>query len=147
MQALSLSSYFKIWYPALPQKLLVRCVDFSQNVGQSPFISFVNELDYFSISIARKYPCKERVISAEELGTMSKNDLRGITLGIDLYGGFTLLLHRLLSLLITALLVLVTSYFYRKLSKGYFDYQYNTIHVICILCFPLQVNTTSYSIQ
>ena len=28
----------------------------------------------------RKHPPKARVISAEELGTMSKNNLRGITL-------------------------------------------------------------------
>ena len=52
------------------------------NVEQSPFISFVNKLDSSSTSIPRKYPRNARVTSAEELGTMSKNNLREITLGI-----------------------------------------------------------------
>ena len=43
-----------------------------ENVEQSPFISFVNELDYSSTSIPRKYPRNERVTSAEEVSTMSK---------------------------------------------------------------------------
>ena len=54
----------------------------AENVGRSPFISFVNELDYSSTSIPQKHPRNERVTSVEELGTMSKNNLRGITLGI-----------------------------------------------------------------
>ena len=52
------------------------------NVEQSPFISFVNKFDYSSTSIPRKHPRNEQVTSAEELGTMSKNNLRGITVGI-----------------------------------------------------------------
>ena len=54
----------------------------ARNVEQSPFISCANELDYSSASVPRKHPCNEQVTSAEELGTMSKIDLRGITLGI-----------------------------------------------------------------
>ena len=50
------------------------------NEEQIPFINFVNELNYSSTSIPRKHPRKERVTSAEELGSMSKNNLRGITL-------------------------------------------------------------------
>ena len=52
------------------------------NVEQSSFISFVKELNYFSTSVPRKHSQYERVASAEELGTMSKNNLRGVTLGI-----------------------------------------------------------------
>ena len=48
------------------------------NVQQSLFIYFVNELDYSSTSISQKHPGNERIPSAEELDTMSKNDLRGI---------------------------------------------------------------------
>ena len=54
----------------------------AENVEQSSFINFVNELDYSSSSIPRKHPYNEQETSAEELGTMSKNNLRGITLGI-----------------------------------------------------------------
>ena len=54
----------------------------ARNVEESPFISFVNDLDYFSTSTARKHPRNERVTSAEELGTTSENNLREITLGI-----------------------------------------------------------------
>ena len=50
---------------------------------QNPFLSFVDEqLDYYSTSIPRKHPHNERVISAEELGTMFISNLRGITTGI-----------------------------------------------------------------
>ena len=52
------------------------------SVEQSSFISFVNELDYSSTFILRKHPRNEQVTSAEELGTMSKNNLREIILGI-----------------------------------------------------------------
>ena len=52
------------------------------NVEQSPYISFVNELDYSSTPIPRKHLGNEQVTSAKELGTMSKNNLRGSTLGI-----------------------------------------------------------------
>ena len=50
------------------------------NVEQNPFISFVNQHDYSSTSIPRKHPRNERVTSAEELGTMSKNNLRLISI-------------------------------------------------------------------
>ena len=53
-----------------------------ENVKQSPLTSFLNELDYSSTSIPQKHPRNARVRSAEELGTMSKHELRGITLGI-----------------------------------------------------------------
>ena len=53
----------------------------AEKVEQSPVINVVNELDYSSTS-TRKHPRNERVTSAEELGTMSKNNLRGFTLGI-----------------------------------------------------------------
>ena len=56
--------------------------EISGKVEQSLFISFVNELDYSSTSILRKHPRNARLTSAKELGTMSKNSLRGITLGI-----------------------------------------------------------------
>ena len=56
----------------------------AENIKQDPCICFVNELDYSSTSVPREHPCNERVTSAEELGTMSKNNLRGITLGIRL---------------------------------------------------------------
>ena len=51
-------------------------------IEESPSLSLVNELDYSSTPIPQKHPRNERVTSAEELGTMSKNILRGITLGI-----------------------------------------------------------------
>ena len=52
------------------------------NVEQGPFINFVNELDYSSSCIPRKHPKNARGTSAEELGTMSNNNLRGKILGI-----------------------------------------------------------------
>ena len=76
-------------------------------VEQIPSISFVNELDYSSTSIPRKHPRNERVTSAEELGTMSKNNLRAITLGIRaIYGGFTLSLHPLLTVTVLLFIML-----------------------------------------
>ena len=54
------------------------------NIEQSSFINFANELDYSSTSIPQKHPRNDRVTSLEELGTFSKNNLRGITLGIRL---------------------------------------------------------------
>ena len=50
------------------------------NVEQSPFISFVNKLNYSCTSIPQKRPRYERVTSVEELSFMSKNNLRRITL-------------------------------------------------------------------
>mgnify|MGYP001794475061 CR=1 FL=1 len=76
------------------------------NVDRNPFISFVNELDYSSTFIPQKHPRKERVTSAEELGTMSKNNLRGITLEIR----FIWKIHFLTSF------YLVTRHFLKKSS-------------------------------
>ena len=49
---------------------------------QTTFISFVNKLDYSStFGLRTEHPRNERVTaSAEELGTMSKNNLKVITL-------------------------------------------------------------------
>ena len=52
------------------------------NIEQRPFINFVNEFDYSSTSIPQKHPRNERVTSSEELGTISKNNLGGISLGV-----------------------------------------------------------------
>ena len=98
------ASYFQTWYPALPRILLVCSVVFSQNDlrgngEQSPFMSFFNEFDYSSTSILGKHPRNERVISAEELVTMSKNNLRGITPGIrPIWTIYFLTLHPLLTI-------------------------------------------------
>ena len=54
----------------------------AENAKQSSFISFVDKHDYSSTSVLQKHPHNDRVTSAEELGTMSKNILRGITIGI-----------------------------------------------------------------
>ena len=51
----------------------------ARNVQQSPFTGFVNELDNSHTSISQNHPRDERVTSSKELGTMSKNNLRGIT--------------------------------------------------------------------
>ena len=56
--------------------------EMARNVKHSYFISFVNELDYSFSFIPRKHARNERVTSAEELGTMSKNNYKGITLEI-----------------------------------------------------------------
>ena len=65
-------------------------VNFSQNdlrwngkkCKAKSFYKRCNELDYSSTPIPRKHPRNERVTSAEGLGTKSKNNLRGIPLGI-----------------------------------------------------------------
>ena len=54
----------------------------AENVKQSTFIRFANELNYSSTSNPRDHPRNEGVTSAEELGTMSKTNLRGITIGL-----------------------------------------------------------------
>ena len=67
------------------------------NVEQSPFISFISKLYYSSTFVPRNHPCNAQVTSVEELGTMSKNNLRGITLEIrPIWGIHSLTLHPLL---------------------------------------------------